>query len=109
MTLTFLASRKGIAILLLVIAVALLANALLYWVAPQAEARARVGEEVEVVPLTGEFKGIHNGHATIYGCIKSDGSVRIGYYEIDLPTGATEAIVYHSTAGESIIQGVRAP
>jgi hypothetical protein len=109
MTLTFLASRKGIAILLLVIGIGLLANALLYWVGPQAEARARIGEEVEVVPLTGMFNGVHNGYATIYGCVKSDGSIAIGYYEIDLPTGESEAIVWHSRSADTWGVGARVP
>jgi hypothetical protein len=109
MTLTFLASRKGIAILLLVIGVGLLANALLYWAAPQVVARARIGEEVDVVPLTGEFEGIHNGHATIYGCIKSDGSIAIGYYEINTVPGESEAVVWHSRSADTWAVGARVP
>lgn len=94
-------------ILLLVIGVGLLVNALLYWAAPQVVARARIGEEVDVVPLTGWFTGVHTGEATIYARIESDGSVGIGYYEIVGPS--PNATVYHSWAKECIYQDIQAP
>jgi hypothetical protein len=106
---TFLASRKGIAILLLAIGIGLLANVLLYWVAPQVEARAKIGEEVDVVPLTGWFTGVNLGEATIYARIGADGQVAIGYYEISKPAGASEAIVYHSVSKDAWGTGARVP
>ena len=115
MTLTFLASRKGIAVLLLVIGIGLLANALLYWVGPQVAAQARIGEEVDVVPLTGWLTGVYGGEATIYARIGSDGKVAIGYYEI-VPPGIppsfadeTDATVYHSISTGTWDQGAQAP
>ena len=96
-------SRKVIAILLLVVAVGLFANLMVYWVLPvvKAQSACTIGEQVTAIPLSAGgspgampgvgFPGIHGGWWTIYALIGTEGSVRTCYYEID-----SAGTIYHS-------------
>ncbi len=73
-------------------------------------ASATSGTEIKIVPLSGVFTGVYNGHAVIYGVIRADGRTRVGYYEIVLPPGGGKASVYHSETSDMIaIQSTNGP
>lgn len=59
-----LVSRKGLLVLL--VAVGVLANLLVWPFSRPAQASARLNEEVDCVPLSGVFGGIQGGKAVIH-------------------------------------------
>jgi len=104
-----LASRKGIALLLVGVVLGLAAHAVIYWFEPVAHARAQMGTEVEVVPLSGAFLGEHGGTAVIYAKIVEDGDIEIGYFEVGGSHQVPDMDVFHSTSKEAWDQPAYAP
>jgi hypothetical protein len=101
---SFITSRKGIAILLVIFTVGIFLNLLVYWIIPAAKAQSavRVGEQVTVLPLSAggdpsANPGIYKGYWTIYAVVRQDGKVGIGYYEITLPPGGKASVYNYVT------------
>lgn len=109
-------SRKVIAILLLVVAVGLFANLMVYWVLPvvKAQSACTIGEQVIAIPLSAGgspgampgvgFPGIHGGWWTIYALVGGDGKLRICYYEID-----SDGEIYHACNTSFMVTPVNKP
>jgi len=93
-----LASREGIALLLVGVLLGLAASAVFSWLEPVAQARAQIGSEIDVVPLSGSIQGAHGGTAVIYAKMAQDGDVEIGYYEFLGQGAAARMKVWHSTS-----------
>ena len=106
---SILASRRGIALLLVGVVVGLVAHALILWFEPVAHARAQMGTEVEVVPLSGAIPGEHGGTAIIYAKVVEDGDIEIGYFEVGGSTQVGDMAVFHSTSKQTWDQGAYAP